>query len=98
MSAQESRVTDSKQKRSSATQVPPGVEVQLARLFGAASSEAKMKSRTPAQWKKTLRGVLQELFRYLDANVETDDVHWPMLHSGLAAAYESLKGKDFWPG
>ena len=98
MSAQESRVTDSKQKRSSATQVPPGVEVQLARLFGAASSEAKMKSRTPAQWKKTLRGVLQELFRYLEANVETDDVHWPMLHSGLVAAYESLKGKDFWPG
>jgi hypothetical protein len=74
------------------------MEVQLARLFGAASAEAKMKSRSPAQWKRTLRGVLLELFRYLEANVETDDVHWPMLHSGLAAAYESLKGSDFWPG
>src|ERR1700674_4424299 len=101
MSAQgsnSSRVTDSKRKRSSATQVPRGMEVQLARLFGAASSEAKMKSRSPAQWKRTLRGVLQELFHYLEANVETDDVHWPMLHSGLAAAYESLKSNDFWPG
>jgi hypothetical protein len=73
------------------------MEVQLARLFGAASSEAKMKSRSPTQWKKTLRGVLHELFLYLEANVETDDVHWPMLYYGLAAAYESLKGKDFWP-
>jgi len=74
------------------------MEAQLARLFGAASSEAKMKSRSPAQWKRTLRGVLNELFHYLEANVETDDVHWTMLHSGLAAAYESLKGNDFWPG
>jgi len=57
-----------------------------------------MKSRSPAQWKKTLRGILHELFCYLEANVETDDVHWPMLHSGLGAAYESLKGEDFWPG
>jgi len=101
MSAQKpasSRLEDSKQKRNSATQVPPGMEVQLARLFGADSSEAKIKSRSPAQWKSTLRRVLDELFSYLKANVETDDVHWPMLRSGLAAAYESLKGKDFWPG
>jgi hypothetical protein len=101
MSAKESdraRVRSGKQKLNSATQVPPGMVVQLARLFGEASSEAKMKSRSPAQWKRTLRAILQELFRYLDANVETDDVHWLMLHSGLAAAYESLKGKDFWPG
>ena len=57
-----------------------------------------MKSRSPAQWKKSLRGILNELFRYLETNVETDDVHWPMLYSGLDAAYESLKGEDFWPG
>jgi hypothetical protein len=74
------------------------MKVQLARLFGAESSEAKMESRSSAQWKSTLRGVLEELFRYLKANIETDEVHWPMLRSGLFAAHESLKGKDFWPG
>jgi len=87
-----------KQKRNSTTQVPPGMEVQLGRLFGTDSSEAKMKSRSPAQWKKTLRGILHELFRYLETNVETDDVHWPMLYSGLNGAYGSLKQNDFWPG
>jgi hypothetical protein len=73
------------------------MEVQLARLFGAASSEAMMKRRLPAPWKRSLRGILHELFRYLEANVETDDVHWPMLYSGLAAVYELPKSNDFWP-
>src|SRR5882762_9869894 len=101
MSAQKpdtSRAKDSKRKGNSANQVPPGMEAQLARLFGAASSEAKTKSRSPAQWKRTLRSILHELYVYLETNVETDDVHWRMLYSGFAAAYESLKGKDFWPG
>jgi len=93
-----SRMKGRKRKRNSTTQVPPGMEAQLARLFGTDSSEAKVKSRSPAQWKKTLRGILQELSRYLKANVETDDVHWSMLNSGLAGAHESLNGEDFWPG
>jgi hypothetical protein len=98
MSAKESDTSRVKRKPSYTTEVPPGMKVQLARLFGTDSSEAKMKKRSPAQWKGTLRAILQELFRYLEANVDTDDVHWPMLYSGLAASFESLKGKDFWPG
>jgi hypothetical protein len=89
---------NSKAKRNSTTQAPPGMQVQLARLFGTDSSEAKMKARSSAQWKKTLRGILNELSLYLEANVQTDDVHLTMLYSGLASAYESLKDKDFWPG
>jgi hypothetical protein len=72
--------------------------VQLGRLFGAASREATNKTRTPAQWKMTLRKVLSELSGYLEANVDTDEVHRGMLRSGLAAAYHSLEEDDFWPG
>lgn len=57
-----------------------------------------MVSRTPAQWRITLRRVLKELSRYLEENIETDDLHWPMLYSGLAMAYDALKATDFWPG
>jgi hypothetical protein len=74
------------------------MQVQLERLFGTDSSEAKTKDRSSAQWKRTLRGILSELDRYLEANVQTDDVHLRMLYSGLAGAHESLKDKEFWPG
>lgn len=90
--------TKSARKSSPASEVPVAMQVQLSRLFGSDSVQAKMRSRSPAQWKTTLRLILRELSRYLEANVETDDVHWPMLYSGLAGAYESLKEKDFWPG
>lgn len=87
-----------KQRSDPATQVAPNVLAQLARLFGSDSSEAKMESRSPAQWRSTLRCVLRELSRYLDENIETDDVHLSMLYSGLAMAYDALKATDFWPG
>jgi hypothetical protein len=80
------------------TAVPRGMQVQLERLFGAKSSEAKTTTRTPAQWRRTLKKVLQELDRYVAENVDTDDLHHLILLSGLAAADESLKGADFWPG
>jgi hypothetical protein len=80
------------------TEVPPGMKVQLARLFGSSSSEARTEGRSVTQWKRTLRATLRELDRYLDANVETDEIHSRMLYSGLAAAKESLKGENFWPG
>lgn len=73
------------------------VQVQLARLFGTASSEALTESRTPRAWKKTLRKVLEELYRYTRENVETDELHWQMLLSCFVAAHESLKEEEFWP-
>jgi len=80
------------------TPVPRALQVQLGRLFGAASSEASRSSRTPTEWRRTLRRVLHEIDRYLIANVDTDDLHLQMLQSGLFAADEALKEEDFWPG
>src|SRR5579864_5586240 len=74
------------------------MQVQLARLFGSNSKEARGKTRTPAQWRRTLKSVLREIDSYVQRNVDTDDLHLLMLLSGLAAADESLKGDDFWPG
>ena len=73
-------------------------QVQLARLFGASSPEALTQERTPKEWRKTLGKVLEELFRYTRENVETDELHWQMLLSCFAAAQESLKEEEFWPG
>jgi hypothetical protein len=78
--------------------VPPGMKVQLERLFGSDSPEAKAAVRTDAQWRQTLSSVLAELFKYLEQNVHTDDMHWTMLCTGFAAAADSLKHDDFWPG
>jgi len=76
----------------------PAVRVQLSRLFGAESRIATQEQRNPVEWRATLRKVVRELGQYLGANVESDEVHMMMLYSGLAAAEESLKQDDFWPG
>lgn len=56
---------------------------KLGRLFGGASLEASKSKHTPAKWRRTLRRVLHELDRYLIANVDTDELHLEMLHSGV---------------
>jgi hypothetical protein len=73
------------------------VDVQMARLFGASSTEAAQVERTPAQWRRTLKKVLDEVFRYTEANIDTDETHWFMILSCFAAANESLKESQFWP-
>lgn len=78
--------------------VPKAMQVQLARLFGSESREVRRPNRTTAQWRKTLKAVLREMDRYIAKNVDTDEPHKWMLLSGLAAAHESLKEDDFWPG
>jgi hypothetical protein len=78
--------------------VPRAVQVQLARLFGEASAEASAQTRTPAQWRRTLKRTLDELYQYSQANVTTDEMHWFMICTAFAAAAESLKEEDFWPG
>lgn len=80
------------------TVVPTSMQVQLARLFGAGSAEARVTARTAMQWKATLRRVLHELDQYIQANVDTDELHAMVIASGLCAADESLKNDDFWPG
>ncbi|HET9179773.1 MAG TPA: hypothetical protein VFQ24_15565 [Terriglobia bacterium] len=74
------------------------VQVQLSRLFGSVSKEASIRKRTTAQWRRSFKAVLREIDRYVAANVDTDEIHRLMLSSGLAAAAESLKQEDFWPG
>jgi len=80
------------------SRVPKGMQVQLARLLGESSVEARLSERTPGEWRRALRRVLKELERYLDENVTTDEQHRFLLATGLWAAQESLKEEDFWPG
>lgn len=78
--------------------VPKSMQVQLARLFGTSSAELKSVERTPRQWRKTLQKQLDEVFKYAEENINTDEVHWLMICSGFADASESLKAEEFWPG
>jgi len=57
-----------------------------------------MAARTPSEWKRVLRKVLREIDRYVSANVDTDELHYFIITSGLCAADESLKEENFWPG
>jgi len=81
-----------------ATIVPEAVRNQLARLFGEGLVEARKVQRTPAEWKRILRKVLDEIDRYISANVDTDELHSVIICSGLCAAHEALKEEHFWPG
>ena len=74
------------------------MQVQLSRLFGAASKVATTDKRTNAQWRKTLKSVLNEVEQYIRANMDTDEFHRYMVFSGIASAREALKEDDFWPG
>lgn len=78
--------------------IPASLQVQLARLFGATSSEATKTTRTLSEWRRTLRNLLDELYTYASSNVQTDEMHWFMVRTAFAAAAESLKDDDFWPG
>jgi len=80
------------------TTCPPAMKVQLERLLGASPFLQRFDNPSPAEWRAALRKVLRELDRYIAANVYTDEVHRIMLLSGLAAADESLKQEEFWPG
>jgi hypothetical protein len=79
------------------TEVPPAMRVQLARLFGADSRIAKATNRSDKDWQRDLQLVLSELYRYLEANIDTDLIHLRMLESGFYAAHQGLQGEDFWP-
>jgi hypothetical protein len=57
------------------TAVPESMRVQLARLFGSHSKQAKSATRSPGEWRKTLRAVLHELDSYIAHNVDTDELH-----------------------
>jgi hypothetical protein len=78
--------------------VPRPFQVQLARLFGENSREARAEFRSAAQWRETLKHTLRELDRYQKANIHTDELHNVILASGLFAAEHALKSEDFWPG
>lgn len=78
--------------------VPSPMKVQLSRLFGAKSREVSKNEKTAAEWKRTLKKVLDELSHYMEGNIDTDGMHTLMLYSGLAAAHEALKEENYWPG
>jgi hypothetical protein len=81
-----------------ATAVPKTMANLLARVFGAESTEARSTERTPAQWRRTLHRLDEEILAYVDENVHTDPVHEGMLHISLMHAEEALQTDDFWPG
>lgn len=87
-----------KRRQPEVTTVPRAMQVQLARLFGSDSKEARSAARSSAEWRKTLKSLLHEIDRYIAHNIDTDELHHWMLLSGLAAADESLNEKHFGPG
>jgi hypothetical protein len=75
--------------------IPKAMQIQIARLFGANSKEAKKDQLSQSQCKKILKKMLDEISRYLEDNVETDELHLLMLYSGLWAASESLNEEEY---
>ena len=80
------------------TPVPKSMSIQFQRLFGAESKDGTKTERTDAEWKRILKKCLDDLFKYMEANVSSDELHSIMLYSAFYAASESLKEDNFWPG
>ena len=55
------------------------MKIQLARLFGEGSRIAKADVRSDAEWRRDLKLVLDEVYRYLKENIETDIIHSLMM-------------------
>jgi predicted house-cleaning noncanonical NTP pyrophosphatase (MazG superfamily) len=79
--------------------VPKAFQVQFSRLFGESSKIARTQKLTDRQWRKALKRLLDEIYHYIEENVNTDELHYIMLCSGLASASNSLENDNFfWPG
>jgi hypothetical protein len=74
------------------------IEAQLLLLFGEGSRYSGSASKTTAERRRTLRAILAELGRYMEANIDTDESHWATLRYGLNIAGDALRCADFWPG
>jgi len=74
------------------------MQVLLSKLFGASSQKATTTSLKADQCRDVLTQVVDELYFYMDENIQTDELHHLMLLSGLFAAKESLKEEDFYLG
>jgi hypothetical protein len=77
------------------TKIPEAMKVQLSRLFGKDSKEARREQATASEVRNTLKKALMELEHYLEANVDTDELHLLMLYTGIWAASESLKEDQY---
>jgi hypothetical protein len=79
--------------------IPKAFNIQFSRLFGESSKIAKAQELTDRQWRKVLKKLLDEIYRYIEENVTTDELHYVMLCSGLVSASKSIENDEiFWPG
>jgi hypothetical protein len=77
---------------------PREMQVLISKLFGDSSKVAHFDSLSEAQYKNVLAQIVNELYYYMNENIKTDQLHREMLLSGLYAAKEALKEKDFYLG
>jgi hypothetical protein len=78
--------------------IPNSMQVLLSKLFGATSAKAKSDSLSESTYREYLSKIVDELYLYLDENVQTDELHRLMLLSGLVAAKESLNDENYQAG
>lgn len=62
----------------------------LLRLFGN-TKISNNTNKTETQWRNILLKILNELDKYASENIETDELHFLMLQSGLASSHEHIK-------
>jgi len=80
------------------TPIPKAMNNQLQHLFGRESKDTTKIEFTDTEWKRILKKSLDDLFKYMEANINSDELHILMLYSAFYAASESLKADNFWPG
>jgi hypothetical protein len=74
------------------------MQVLISKLFGASSQKATAQSLKENEYRVILSKIVDELYLYMDENIQTDELHRLMLLSGLVAAKESLKDDNFYMG
>lgn len=80
---------------SSKVTAPESLKNLLLCLFGDIKISNKTE-KTEKEWRETFLKILKELDQYLKENIETDEFHTLLIHSGLASAHMYIEeNKNF---
>lgn len=78
--------------------VPDNMIDLLVGLFGPTSGIAWREYRTTREWKHLFRKINDELFNYLEMNINSDFLHMRDIEGALLKADKSLEDDFFWLG
>ena len=78
-------------------QVPDSLQELLMYLYGLTSYDASIDYRTQKEWVQLFKKINDDLYHYIETNIDTDFIHFSEIMKSLFQADNSLSEDFFWP-